>query len=175
MEQQKRRKGGTKMQQRILQCVVITVLIVGLFGCNAISGRAEKKEAPTQAVSLSDLPEPARVTIGRLTAGGEITKLEKEEVDGKVIYDVEAKMKDKDVEYDVAADGKVLSSEETVPYASLPAEVQASVRRYFNSDEGLKTSREIENGKTFYEVEGKKDGATVELKFSETGAIVEEE
>jgi uncharacterized membrane protein YkoI len=124
---------------------------------------------------LSELPEAARTAIGRLTAGGEITKLEKEEVDGKIIYDVEAKMKDKEVEYDVAADGTILSSEETVPYTSLPTAVKVAVRRYFDSDEELKPSKEIENGKTYYEVEGEKDGSMVELKLSETGEILEEE
>jgi uncharacterized membrane protein YkoI len=162
------------MKYKILQCVVTAVLVAGLSGCNALSGRAEK-EKPAQAVSLSDLPEPARITIGRLTAGGEIIKLEKEEVDGRIIYDVEAKMTDKDVEYDVAADGTVLTSEQTVPYTSLPAAVQVAVKKYFGSGEVLRTSKEIEGGKTFYEVEGKKDGSVVELKLSETGEIVEEE
>lgn len=161
------------MQYRIMQFVMV-ILMASLFGCNAESELAEKKE-PAQAVMLSDLPEPARVTIGRLTAGGQITNLEKEEIDGKVIYDVEAKMMDKEVEYDVAADGTVLSSEQTVAYASLPAAVQATVRRYFDSDKGLKTSKEIEGGETFYEAEGKKGGSTVELKLSETGEILEEE
>ena len=162
------------MQCRILQSIVIAVLVVGLFGCNAMSERSEK-ENPAQEVTLSELPEAARATIGRLTSGGEITKLEKEEVDGKIVYDVEAKMKDKEVEYDVAADGTVLSSEVTVLYASLPTAVKATVRRYFDSDEGLKTSKEIENGKTFFEVEGEKGGSMVELKLSETGEIIEEE
>ena len=163
------------MWYRILQCVMISVLMVGLFGCNTMSEPSETKEAPAQAVSLSDLPEPARVTIGRLTDGGEITKLEKEEVDGEIIYDVEAKMKDKEVEYDVAADGTVLSSEETIPYASLPAAVRTAVRKYFDTDTALKSSKEIEGGKTYYEVEGKKGGSMVELKLSETGEILEEE
>ena len=162
------------MQYRIVQCVVIAVLIAGLFGCNATSGQIEEEKSARE-VMLSEVPEAARTTIGRLTADGQITKLEKEQADGKVVYDVEAKMKDKEVEYDVAADGTILSSEETVPYTSLPAEVRIAVRRYFDTDEGLKTSKEIENGKTFYEAEGKKDGSMVELKLSETGEILEEE
>ena len=163
------------MQYRILQSVLVAVLIVGLFGCNAISGRAEKKEAPGQAVTLSDLPAPARATIEKLTAGGKIKSIEREETGGMVIYDVEAKMKDKDVEYDVTANGKIVSSEESVPYTSLPVAVQAAVKKYFGSAEGLKASKEIEKGKTFYEVEGKKDGSTIELKLSEKGRILEEE
>jgi len=163
------------MLYRILQSVLVAVLVVGIFGCGALSGRAKKKETPAQAVKLSDIPESARATIEKLTAGGQIKKLEKEETGGKVIYDVEATVKGKDVEYDVASDGKVLSSEESVPYASLPTAVKAAAEKYFGSAEGLKASKEIEDGKTFYEVQGKKGSSAVELKLAESGKILEEE
>jgi hypothetical protein len=81
----------------------------------------------------------------------------------------------KDVEYDVASDGKVLSRQESIAYDSLPAAVQTAVQKYFGSAVGLKASREIEEGKTFYEVEGSKAGSTIALKLTETGKIIEEE
>jgi uncharacterized membrane protein YkoI len=170
MEQEQ--KGDNTMQYRILQSVLVTVLIVVLSGCAAISGRGEKK---SQLVSLSDIPAPARATIEKLTAGGEIKKIEKEEQKGKVIYDVEGELGEKDVEYDVASDGKVLTAEESVQYTSMPAAVQDAVKKYFGSTEGLKASKEVENGKTFYEVEGKKGSSTISLKLAETGQILEEE
>jgi uncharacterized membrane protein YkoI len=154
---------------------LIAVLIVGISGCAGILGHGAKKEAPGQLVSLSEIPSPARTVIERLTAGGEIKKIEKEEQDGKAIYDVEAKVKDKDVEYDVASDGKVLTREESIAYDSLPVAVKNAVQKYFGSAEGLKASREIEKGKIFYEVEGSKAGATIALKLTETGKIIEEE
>jgi uncharacterized membrane protein YkoI len=175
MEQKQNRKGGTTMQRQILQSVLVAILMVGLLGCDTISGLAGKKEAASQVVSLSDLPAPARATVDKLTAGGKIKKLEKEEKDGKAIYDVEAKVKDKDVEYDVASDGKVLTAEESIPYASLPAVVQSAAKKYFGFTEGLIASKEVENSKTFYEVEGKKGSSTITLKLEETGKIIEEE
>ena len=163
------------MQYRILQSVLVAVLIAGLSGCDAISGRAEKKEAPGQVVSLLDVPAPARVTIDRLIAGGEIKKIEKEETGGTVIYDVEARVRDKDVEYDVDSTGKVLTAQESVPYTSLPAVVRAAAEKYFGSAQGLNASKEVEDGKTFYEVEGKKGSSTITLKLTDTGKILEEE
>ena len=163
------------MLYRILQSVLVAVLVVGLFGCNALSGRAEKKGAAAQAVALSDVPAAARATIEKLTAGGQIKKIKKEETGGTAIYDVEATLKDKDVEYDVASDGKVLSSEQSVPYASLPAAVKKTAEKYFGSAEGLKASKEVENDKIFYEIEGKKGGSTIALKLAETGKILEKE
>jgi len=161
------------MQYRILQWVVVVILIAGLSGCKCPWG--QKKEAPAQAVTLSDVPAAARATIEKLTAGGEITKIDQEGQGAKAVYDVEGKVQGKNVEYDVAADGTVLSSEESVPYASLPAPVRTAVVRYFGTDQGLSASRELENGKTFYEVGGKKGEATITLKLSDTGKILEKE
>ena len=155
--------------------LVAVIGFAGLLGCATMSGHGAKKEAPGQQVSLSEIPTPARATIERLTAGGEIKKIEKEEQEGIVIYDVEAKVKDKDVEYDVDGNGKILSAEESVPYSSMPSVVQAAAKKYFGSAEGLKASKEVEKGKTFYEVEGKKGGSTIALKLSDTGEILEEE
>jgi uncharacterized membrane protein YkoI len=162
------------MQYRILQAVVAVVLVVGLCGCKCLCGRGEK-EAPAQAVTLSDVPAPARAAIDKLMAGGEIVKIDREGQGDKAIYDVEGKMKDKSVEYDVAADGTVLSTEESVPYASVPAAVRTAAARYFGSSEGLAAHKEVEKGKTYYEVEGKKGGTAVTLKLTDTGKIIEKE
>jgi len=162
------------MLYRILQIVVAVVLIAGLCGCKCPWAR-EGKEAPAQAVTLSEVPGPARATIEKLTAGGEITKIDQEGQGAKAIYDVEGKVQDKLVEYDVAADGTVLSSEESVPYASLPGPVRTAAAKYFGTDQGLSASRELENGKTFYEVGGKKGDAAITLKLSDTGKILEKE
>lgn len=135
----------------------------------------EEKESPAQSVSLSDIPAPARAAIEKLTAGGKIKKIEKEEQEGTAIYDVEAKVKDKDVEYDVDSNGNILTSEESVPFSSMPAVVQEAAKTYFGSAEGLKASKEVEKDKTFYEVEGKKGGSAVALKLDDSGKILEEE
>ena len=150
-------------------------MIAGISGCCAESKREAKKEAPAQQVSLSDVPGPARTVIEKSIAGGKVKKIEKEEVDGKVVYDVEAKVGEKDVEYDVASDGTVLTAEESVPYVSVPGAVRTAAEKYFGSAAGLKASKEVENGKTFYEVEGKKKGKAAALKLTDAGQIVEEE
>ena len=87
--------------------------------------------------------------VETLTAGGQIRKIDREEQDGRIIYDVEATVEGKDVEYDVAADGTVLSSEQSVEYASLPDAVKTAVQEYFGSADGLKAAREVEEGQVF--------------------------
>ena len=163
------------MRNRVLECTLVVALIASISGCGALSRVEAEKDASAQQMPLSAVPEPARIAIEKLVAGGEIKKIEKEEVDGKVVYDVEATVGEKDVEYDVAGDGTVLTTEESVPYASLPAAVRAAAEKYFGSAAGLKASREVESVKTFYEVEGAKKGNAVTLKLTDAGRIVEEE
>ena len=164
------------MKRLILQSGLVVAMIIWLTGLGFAenSQKSLEEKSAVQTVSLSDLPAPVRATVERLIKGGKIKKLEKEEENGKVVYDIEAKVQGKDVEYDIASDGSVLSSEESVPFDSLPAAVKAAAKKSFGSSKGLKASREVENGKTFYEVEGKKGGATKELKLTEAGLIVEE-
>jgi uncharacterized membrane protein YkoI len=163
------------MKYGMLRIVLVSVTLVGVTGCccgGKKGAKAEKKEAPGQTVSLAQVAEPARVKIQELTTGGQIKSIEKEEKDGKTLYDVEATVQGRDVEYDIAADGTVLSSEQSVPYASLPLAVRSAAEKYFGSAAGLKVSVELEGGKNFYEVEGKNGKA---LKLSAAGEILEKE
>lgn len=163
------------MHYRTLECALVAALIAGISGCGTVSKWATKKGTPAEEVSLPAVPEPARIAIEKLVAGGKIKKIEKEEVDGKVLYEVEATVGEKDVAYDVAGDGTVLMTEDSVPYATLPAPVRAAAEKYFGSAAGLRASREVGNAKTLYEVEGTKKGNAVTLKLTDVGRIVEEE
>src|SRR5437867_455198 len=95
-------------------------MVLGTSLTLAISAVAAEKEHEdkSQAVGLADLPAPARAAVEKWLAGGTIKKIEKEEEDGKVIYDVEATVKGKHAEADIAADGTVLTTEESVSFAS---------------------------------------------------------
>ncbi len=166
------------MKYRMLRTVLVGVVIVGVTGCCCSSKKGEKgeeKEVAAQQVSLAQVPAPARAAIEKQTAGGKIKSIEKEEKDGKAVYDVEATVQGRDVEYDIAADGTVLTSEQGVPYASLPPAVRSAAEKYFGSAAGLKAGVETEGDKTFYEVEGQKGRTTVTLRLTNTGQIVEEE
>jgi uncharacterized membrane protein YkoI len=122
-------------------------------------------------MTLSDLPAPACSTIEKLTAGGTDITLAALKKGGKTTYHVEGTLQGKDVEYDVDSAGKVVTAQESVPYASLPAAVRIAAQVYFATHEGLTASKELESGKTFYIVTGKKGTAEKELKLTETGKV----
>jgi len=178
------------MQCRAFHIGLAVILMVAVTGCCNLCKRGEKaekpqtaakaekvetKEAPAQQVSLSEVPEPARAAIEKVTAGGKIKKIEKAEEGGKTVYDVEATVRDRDVEYDIAADGTILTSGQTVPYTSVPLVVRNAAEQYFGSAAGLKAFVELEEGKTFYEISGPKGGTPMTIKLTDTGQIVEEE
>jgi uncharacterized protein YceK len=163
------------MKCRLALVLLMVALFVLLSGCSLISGHRGREKAGEQRVSLSDVPAPARDTIERLTAGGKIEKIDREKKGDTVIYDVEAQVGGKHVEYDVDSSGAILTSGEDVPYESLPRAVRAAAEKHFGASEGLQAFKEIEGGQTFYEVVGRKGAAKRELKLTDAGQIVEDE
>ncbi len=169
------------MQKLIRSAALVALaLVAGAWTAFADSGNDEKDakdEKKAETITLADLPAAVRATIDKEIPGAKIEKIEKEEDKGKVLYDIEAEFKDEDVEMDIAADGKVLTREDSVEFSTLPAVIRAAAEKYFGKSSDLEAHKEVEFEKkeTFYEIEGKKDGHKVTLKYAEDGKQVEEE
>jgi uncharacterized membrane protein YkoI len=169
------------MQHRLRQglaalFVTFALITVANAGSEKACGAGEAKEkAKAQKIALADLPAAVRAAIDKEIPGATIDQIEKETADGKVVYDVEAKLNGKRVEMDLAGDGKVLTRQDEVPFASLPAAARAAAEKYFGGPGDYQAGKEVENGKVSYEVEGKRDGAKAALKISEDGKRVTEE
>jgi uncharacterized membrane protein YkoI len=168
------KKGDTNMQihmRRLITPLMLAVGVAGLAGCASTGGKKEGTR-----VSLAELSEPARATVKKLTAGGKVDKIDKEVEKGKLVYDVEATVGGKHIEYLIAdADGAVLGTETSIEFGELPEPVRAAAQKYFGSSTGLKAMKGVEYGKTSYEIEGKKNGKTAEVTFDPTGKLLEEE
>lgn len=163
------------MQTRITRFIIAPMVAVGMAGLAA--GCASTKAGSAQKegrVSLEELSGPARATVEKETAGGQIDKIDMEVEKGKLVYDVEATVGGKHVEFLIAdADGAVLGTEISIEYGELPEAVRAAVEKYFGSATGLKAMKGVEYGETSYEIEGLKNGKTVEVTFDPTGKRVE--
>jgi len=68
-------------------------------------------EAKEQRLSLKDLPRAVRATIKKHAAGGKITEIEKDTVNGTVRYEAEVVLKGKEFDILVSATGKYLGTE----------------------------------------------------------------
>ena len=159
------------MKTPINRFIIVPLLAIGLgsIGCSSFKGGGAEKQEGTR-VSLSQLSSPARATVQKLTAGGQIEKIDREIEKGKPIYDVEATVGGKHVEYTIAeADGAVLGTETSIEFSQLPEPVRMAAQKYFGGSTGLKAMKGVEDGKTSYEIEGPKNGKTVEVTFDPNG------
>src|SRR5436190_6302629 len=90
-------KKGNNMQMRInqfvLNCMVFLVAAALVAGCASV----KEKD-----VTLAQVSESARATINKETAGGHVDKITKEVERGKAVYDVEATVGGKHMEYLIA-------------------------------------------------------------------------
>jgi uncharacterized membrane protein YkoI len=64
-----------------------------------------------EQVSINEVPRAVKATILKHAKGGEIKKIEREDEDGKVIYEAEVAIGGKEVELKVAPDGKLVGKE----------------------------------------------------------------
>ena len=121
-------------------------------------------------VALTAVSAPARATIEKEIAGGHVDKITRETERGKIVYDVEATVGSKHMEYLVAeVNGELLGTEVPVEFSSLPQPVQEAAQRHFGTTAGLIAMKGVEYGETQYEIEGMKNGKKVEVTFDPTG------
>jgi hypothetical protein len=148
--------------------LALAAAIAGLAaGC--ASSEPEHAESETNA-RLSKLPPAARATIEREIAGGTVDKVKREVERGETVYDVEATVGGKHMEYLVAADdGELLGTEVPVEFSELPAAVQEAAARHFGSTTGLTVMKGVEYGATHFEIEGRRNGRKAEATFEPDG------
>jgi uncharacterized membrane protein YkoI len=147
-------------------------LISGSTLCLAtalLAGCASTKSGE-QDVTLGQVSEPARATITKETAGGQVDKITREVERGKTVYDVEATVGGKHMEYLIAdANGELLGTEVPIEFGQLPGPVRTAAENYFGTSTGLTAMKGVEYGETHYEIEGMKNGKKSEVTFDPDG------
>lgn len=162
------------MQTPFGHIVMSLTLAVGITG--VISGCASERENTDQEVrvSPSQLSGPARATLDRVTAGGSVDQIAKEVERGRTVYDVEATVGGRHLEFLIAdSDGAVLGTEVPIEFSLLPEPVQTAAVNFFGTASGLTIMKGVEYGETHYEIEGSKGGKTVEITLDPTGKRTE--
>src|SRR5262245_8307764 len=93
------------------------------FATALLAGCASTKSGERD-VTLAEVSEPARATITKETAGGQVDKITREVERGKTVYDVEATVGGKHMEYLIAdSNGELLGTEVPVEFGQLPEPV----------------------------------------------------
>jgi uncharacterized membrane protein YkoI len=146
---------------------LISTSVLCFAAAAIVAGCASMRE---HDITLAQVSEPARATINKETAGGRVDKITKEVERGKAVYDVEATVGGKHMEYLVAdANGELLGTEVPVEFNQAPAPVRVAAEKYFGTTSGLTVMKGVEYGETHYEVEGPKNGKKVEVTFDPDG------
>lgn len=91
--------------------------------------KGEETEAAETKLTMKDLPKAVQATIQKETQGAEIVGLSKEADAGKTVYEVETKIKGRSRDMLIDATGALTEVEEQIDLATLPAAVQAEVKK----------------------------------------------
>jgi hypothetical protein len=101
-------------------CVVLVV-----FATIALADEKAEKVPPDK------LPAKVADAIKARFPGCEITSAEKEKEDGKIVYDIELKHKDRKYEMDILEDGTIIEIEKEVALKDLPEAVKKAVEEKY--------------------------------------------
>jgi uncharacterized membrane protein YkoI len=133
--------------------------------------------APLSAHANDSCPAAVKSAVMKTHAGAAIGSCKQEKVDGKVQYEVNIKTSDgKTLGLDVAPEGAILLTEETVGVASVPAAVGAAfATRYPKVNATAAEKQTKADGKVSYELAFKVKDKAKEATFDEAGNFVSEE
>ena len=167
------------MPLRVCHSVTAVASLIGgallLASCTSPNSVYHQPVRESDRASLAALTPDARATVDRVTAGGNIDQIDKETEKGRDVYDVEATVQGKHVEYTIAIDGVILGTETSIDFAELPPPVRSAAEKYFAGVNGLRPSKAVEDGQVSYEIEGGKNGKPVTATFDPEGQLIGEE
>jgi uncharacterized membrane protein YkoI len=153
--------------------LLIAMPALALVAAGFLPGCASTHSGNTQQerdITLAQMSGPARATVNKEVGGGQVDKITKEGERGKTVYDVEATVDGKHMEYLIAdADGELLGTEVPIEFGQLPEAVRAAADKHFGTATGLTVMKGVEYGETHYEIEGLQNGKKVEVTFDSAG------
>ncbi len=156
----------------------------------------EDEDEDEEEVSIKDVPKAVRATILKHARKGKVEEITKETEDGKVIYDVEIEVGDKEYELEIAANGKLLEKEldedaddddddgddedededeEEVSIKDVPKAVRATILKHARKGKVEEITKETEDGKVIYDVEIEVGDKEYELEIAADGKLLEKE
>jgi uncharacterized membrane protein YkoI len=132
--------------------------------------------AAEEKVPLDKLPKPVTAAVKAKFPDAELKGAEKEEADGKTIYEVSLKSKGSDYDVSLTPEGQIIEIEKTIAAKDLPAAVVKGLDQKYPKAT-IKLAEEIsKDNKTNYEVIIETaDKKKLEVVLDPTGKILKEE
>jgi len=161
---QVRKKTPQTLTMKTITCRFSIAAALAACVAGLVISCASVQSAKEVSVTLVQMSEPARAAVQKETSGGAVDKITREFEHGKTVYDVEATVGGRHLEYLIdAADGKILGTEVPVEFSQLPEPVRVAADKYFGTTTGLIAMKGVEFGATHYEIEGTRKGKRAEV------------
>jgi len=154
-----------------------------LVGCNRSLESASNK--------FNELPPAVQKTVRAQSPNGEIANVSTRTENGATIYEIEFREPGSNPKIQVAADGKLITTEMAKPagaverlltptgavgtkLSALPEKAQKTIQERAPNAEITNISRHESNGRVIYEVEFKDQGKNPTLRVAEDGTLVQD-
>jgi hypothetical protein len=151
------------------------IIPVSLFSLCAILALTFVTSAQEQSVKRSQVPKAILEAFAKAYPNATMKGFSKETENKQTVYEVESVegKTSRDITY--AADGTVISLEESMPFSALPATVQATFKKEFAKAEIRTCEKVVEQGTTKYELLVITGSAREEVVLGADGAILARE
>ena len=130
------------------------------------------KESP---VDLANLPANVRHAAEAAVPGLKVVSSQKEEEDGKPVFEVSGTVDGTGVEVLVTPEGEVLCIERVIAFDKVPEPVKKAAEAKVPGLVVAMAEEIKKSGATQYELKGKANGRRYEVKLSEAGEVLEVE
>jgi uncharacterized membrane protein YkoI len=121
-------------------------------------------------VRMKDLPAPVQATVKEVSKGATLRGLAMETENGKTYYEAELMVKGHSKDVTIDPDGKIVTIEEQVTMASLPAAAKAEILKQAGKGKILLVESITENNSIVaYEAHVKTAGKISEVKVDPNG------
>lgn len=158
---------------RWLRWIFVMALVAGLT--TPAAGQAQKKEkekdeeGTEQSITRKEMPAAVLAAFAKSYPKAKIIGYSKEVDEGKTVYEIESTegATHRDVTY--AADGTLVSVEESMDLSAMPAAVQQAVNKKFPGGKITKSEKVTKGTAVAFEFEIEFKGKTVEVVFDATG------
>jgi hypothetical protein len=152
--------------EAVMKVVTGAVAGIFIFGIGAWAQDTEKK------VKMQDLPPAVQQAVKAESRNATLQGLATEVEDGKTVYEAEFKVAGhgKDITFDV--NGKVVSTEEEIDIAKIPAPAGAALKKAASGGKLLLVEAVTEGTSKFYEAQIEKAGKKSEVQVDAAGKVV---
>jgi len=146
------------------------VLALMLGALLSVPGVAQEKGGDREKkVKLRDLPAAVQAAVKEQSKGATLVGLAQEEENGRTLYEAEMKVNGHGRDVLMDATGKVVSVEEEVALASIPAAAREALLKAVGKGKMLKVESVTADGVTVYEALIRAAGKTAEVKVDAKG------